>query len=159
MNEAFAQALAAGGRMQWQPAQSDFVLDMAPTWDEFRRRLKRNIRESLRHCYNSLRRDSHGSSCRSSKTRWNCSAAWSGFSSCTGCAPTSPAALHPNRFASKVSRDFLYEVCTRLCERRALRLFRSKSAEIVAMRIGFVAGERSICTTRATTRNGLDTAS
>jgi len=31
-----------------------------PTWELFRRNLKRNVRESLRHCYNSLRREGIG---------------------------------------------------------------------------------------------------
>ena len=38
---------------------SDFVLDLPDTWQEFRSGLKRNIRESLRHGYNSLKRDGH----------------------------------------------------------------------------------------------------
>lgn len=143
MNEAFAQALAAGGRMQWQPAQSDFVLDMAPTWDEFRRRLKRNIRESLRHCYNSLRRDSHGFELQVIEDPLELQRGLERFLELHRMrANLNTAALHPNRFASKVSRDFLYEVCTRLCKRRALRLFQLKIAsKIVAMRIGFVAGD------------------
>ena len=32
----------------------------ASDWEEFRAGLKRNIRESLRHCYNSLKRDNLG---------------------------------------------------------------------------------------------------
>ncbi len=112
MNEAFAQALAAGGRMQWQPAQSDFVLDMAPTWDEFRRRLKRNIRESLRHCYNSLRRDSHGFELQVIEDPLELQRGLERFLELHRMrANLNTAALHPNRFASKVSRDFLYEVC------------------------------------------------
>ena len=36
IDAAFAEALAANGRLQWQPPQSDFVLDLPPTWEEFR---------------------------------------------------------------------------------------------------------------------------
>ena len=42
--------------------KSAFILDLAPTWAEFRRNLGRNIKESLRKCYNSLKRDGLGCS-------------------------------------------------------------------------------------------------
>jgi CelD/BcsL family acetyltransferase involved in cellulose biosynthesis len=47
--------------------------------------------------------------------------------------------VHPDRFASQVSRDFLYEVCGRLARQGVTRLFALRiGGEIVAMRIGFV---------------------
>jgi len=39
------------------PSASAFVLDLPSSWEELRARLPRNIKESLRKCYNSLRRD------------------------------------------------------------------------------------------------------
>jgi CelD/BcsL family acetyltransferase involved in cellulose biosynthesis len=36
------------------------LMSLEKTWEAQRRRLKRNIKESIRHCYNSLRRDGHG---------------------------------------------------------------------------------------------------
>lgn len=38
----------------------DHLLTVAPTWEAFRAQLPRNIKESLRKCYNSLARDGHG---------------------------------------------------------------------------------------------------
>lgn len=35
------------------------VVALEDTWDAQRQKLKRNIKESIRHCYNSLRRDGH----------------------------------------------------------------------------------------------------
>jgi len=58
VSEEFAEALSADGTLRWQAPLSDFVLDLPDTWQEFRSGLKRNIRESIRHCYNSLKRDS-----------------------------------------------------------------------------------------------------
>jgi CelD/BcsL family acetyltransferase involved in cellulose biosynthesis len=47
--------------------------------------------------------------------------------------------VHPDRFATQVSRDFLYEVCGRLAQQGVTRLFGLRiGREIVAMRIGFV---------------------
>jgi CelD/BcsL family acetyltransferase involved in cellulose biosynthesis len=52
------------------------------------------------------------------------------------------APKHLNRFASQVSRDFLYEVCERLAERGAVRVFQLKvDSQTVATRIGFVVGD------------------
>jgi hypothetical protein len=45
------------GRVEEADPTLDYVLDLAPSWDEFAAGLKRNIRESIRHCYNSLKRD------------------------------------------------------------------------------------------------------
>jgi CelD/BcsL family acetyltransferase involved in cellulose biosynthesis len=143
ISDAFAEGLAIGGSLQWQPALSNFVLDMAPTWDEFRLRLKRNIRESLRHCYNSLKRDNH---CFELQVIEELPELHRGLDRFLELhvmrAEFKTAVMHPNRFASQVSRDFLYEVCERLCKRGALRLFQLKiGSQIVAMRIGFVVGD------------------
>ena len=52
------------------------------------------------------------------------------------------AEKHPNRFASRASRDFLYEVCERLAPSGTVRLFQLKvDSQIVAMRIGFVVND------------------
>jgi CelD/BcsL family acetyltransferase involved in cellulose biosynthesis len=49
---------------------------------------------------------------------------------------------HANRFASQVSRDFLYAVCERLAARGCVRIFALKVGDrTVAMRIGFVVGD------------------
>ena len=43
--------------LRWGRYQPANVLPLAPTWELFRAGLKRNIKESLRRCYNSLKRD------------------------------------------------------------------------------------------------------
>ena len=142
ISRAFGEALAAGGNLHWQTALSDYVLDMAPTWEEFRRRLKRNIRESLRHCYNSLRRDDHRFELRVIEDPAEVSRGLDRFLELHIMrANFKSAAMHPNRFASQVCRNFLYEVCERLAERGAVRLFQlNVDSQVVAMRIGFVVG-------------------
>jgi CelD/BcsL family acetyltransferase involved in cellulose biosynthesis len=142
ISDAFAAALADGGSLQWQPALSDYVLDLAPTWEEFRLRLKRNIRESLRHCYNSLKRDNHDFELQVLERPADMRRGVDQFLELhlmrARLATTVP---HPNRFESQVSRDFLYDICGRLAERGAVRLFQLKiGSQIVAARIGFVVG-------------------
>src|ERR1700676_1548220 len=100
---------------------------MAPTWEEFRRGLKRNIRESLRHCYNSLKRDNLRFELQVIEHPAEVRAAVDQFLALHIMrARVDPPVMHPNRFASQVSRDFLYEVCERLAERRTVRFFQLK---------------------------------
>ena len=143
ISNAFGEALAVRGNLQWQPALSDYVLDMAPTWEEFRLRLKRNIRESLRHCYNSLKRDHHHFELQVIEDPAKIRPGLDRFLELhTMRANLKSTVIHPNRFANQVCRNFLYEVCERLAGRGVVRLFQLKvGSEVVAMRIGFVVGE------------------
>lgn len=143
LNGEFAAALSAGKDLQWQAPVSDFVLDLPPSWEEFRSGLKHNIRESLRHCYNSLARHGHSFEFDVIESPAELRPALSRFLQLhrmrAACA-RGPA--HPDRFASPVSQEFLYAVCERLADSGALKLFALKiGAEIVAMRIGFVVGD------------------
>jgi hypothetical protein len=139
----FAEALNAGGEPRWESPLSYFVLDLPSSWEELRARLKRNIRQSLRHCYNSLVRDGHRfefqvlqdpSDVRQGLDRY--------FALHTLRANMPNTVIHPDRFANGVCREFLYSVCDRLSARGAVRLFALKiGAQIVAMRLGFVVGD------------------
>ena len=143
MSEAFAHALYDGGALRWEVPLSYFLLDLPTSWEELRLRLKRNIRESLRHCYNSLKRDGHRfefqviedpAGVRQGLDRYLALHAMR--------ANANLRVIHPDRFASQISRDFLYAICDRLAARGAVRLFALKVAEqIVAMRLGFVVGD------------------
>jgi CelD/BcsL family acetyltransferase involved in cellulose biosynthesis len=143
ISAAFAEVLETDGSLRWLAPLSDFVLDLAPSWETFRRGLKRNIRESLRHCYNSLKRDGHAYEMQvidsASEVRRNVDRFIELHVMRANLAGAVP---HPNRFAGRISRDFLYEVCERLSESGALRLFRLEIAsQIVAMRIGIAVGD------------------
>ena len=137
-----AESLANRRRLQWQPVLSDYVLDLPSSWEEFRLGLKRNIRESLRHCYNSLKRDNHSFELQVIKDPAGIEAGVDRFLELHVMrANLSGTATHPNRFESQVSREFLYDVCARLAERGAVRLFSlTIDTQVVAMRIGFVVG-------------------
>lgn len=129
--------------LHWRPPLSDVVLDLAPTWQEFRAGLKRNIRESLRHGYNSLKREGltlefhvfeRAADVRRGLDRYlelhRMRAEFTG------------GPEHPNRFESNASRSFLYDVCDRLATRRGVRLFALQlQGEYVAMRLAFVVAD------------------
>jgi CelD/BcsL family acetyltransferase involved in cellulose biosynthesis len=123
---------------------SAFVLPLAPTWEEFHRGLGRNIKESLRKCYNSLKRD--GLSWRFSVID----------------APSElPGALeelfrlhqqrseatdtvrHANVFATAEARRFAHEVCSALAARGLARVYGFEvDGRLVSARIGFTVGRR-----------------
>ena len=139
----FAAALGGDAELEWLPPLADFVLDMAPTWEEFRGRLKRNIRESLRHCYNSLKRDHHEFELTVIQDPAHIREGIDRFLALHLMrANLQSGEVHPNRFASAVSRSFLYEVCERLAARGTVRLFQLKiNSQVVAMRVGFLVGD------------------
>jgi CelD/BcsL family acetyltransferase involved in cellulose biosynthesis len=136
------EALADEPGLSWQAPLSDFLLDLPGSWEEFRCRLKRNIRESLRHCYNSLRRAGHQFELQVIAHPAGIEAGLTRFLELHRFrAELRNTVIHPDRFATQVSRDFLHEVCDRLARHGIIRLFALRiGGEIVAMRIGFVVG-------------------
>ena len=140
---AFGAALGRARELRWQPLAASYLLDLPPTWEEFRAGLKRNIRESLRHCYNSLKRDGHRFEFRIVTEKAAVPAALDRFFELhVQRAAMRGAVAHPNRFASPVVRNFVYDVCAQFAERGKLRVFQLEIAgQGVASRIGFVVGE------------------
>jgi Acetyltransferase (GNAT) domain len=140
---AFEEALNIGATMMRQPSWPYYILDLPPTWNQFRRGRKRNIRESLRHCYNSLKRDGHHFELQVITEPAGVRAALDRFLELHSLrANLTNTVVHLNHFASPVARNFLYAVCERLSMSGAVRLFCLRvGAQTVAMRIGFVVGD------------------
>jgi CelD/BcsL family acetyltransferase involved in cellulose biosynthesis len=142
VSDAFGNSLNTQ-QLHWQPGLLAYVLDLPATWPEFRSGLKRNIRESLRHCYNSLKRDGHAFESIVIDRQEDMGEALDEFLRLHLMrANYKTSVMHPDRFSSKVSRDFLYSVCRQLAARGAVRIFQLRIAsKIVATRIGFVVGD------------------
>jgi CelD/BcsL family acetyltransferase involved in cellulose biosynthesis len=140
---AMAEALAHETTPQWCAASEDYVLDLASNWEEFRAGLKRNMRESLRHCYNSLRRDGHAFEFVVAREPAEVLPALERFFELHELrANMARGTRHGNKLAGGSSRDFLRDVCKSLAARDAVRLFQLRiGTEIVAARIGFVLGD------------------
>jgi CelD/BcsL family acetyltransferase involved in cellulose biosynthesis len=137
-----AEALALEAAPQWYQTLDDYVLDLPADWPEFRATLRRNARESLRHCYNSLRRDGHTFEFVVARdpveVRW---ALYRFLQLHTLRAHMPWGPPHPDRFAPHALRAFLYGVCDQLAARDAVRVFQLRIADaVVASRIGFVTG-------------------
>lgn len=59
LRDVLAASANAGYRIESDPEIPIPLLRLEKTWDEQRLKFKRNIKESIRHCYNALRRDGH----------------------------------------------------------------------------------------------------
>lgn len=140
---ALAEALTQEAAPRWYEINQDFVLDLPSGWQEFHAGLKRNARESLRHCYNSLRRASHAFEFVVARKRSEIHPALDRFLELhTLRANMAWGPKHPDRFVGGSLREFLYDVCERLAARDALRVFQLRiGGRIVASRIAFVVGD------------------
>lgn len=140
---AMAEAMALETTPQWYAASDDYVLDLPSSWQEFRAGLKRNVRESLRHCYNSLRRDGHAFEFIVAREREEVLQALERFFELHALrANMARGPKHPNYFSGRSLQEFLRDICNSLAARDAVRVFQLKiGTEIVASRVGFVVGD------------------
>jgi CelD/BcsL family acetyltransferase involved in cellulose biosynthesis len=139
----FGRVLAAEDGVTVSPGAPGYVLDLPSGWEEFRAGLKRNIRESLRHCYNSLRRDGLLFAFEVAETPDQVRRGVERFLALHALrAGMTGTVEHPDHFAPEVSKRFLLAVCAKLAERRAVRILQLRIGDdIVATRIGFVVGD------------------
>jgi CelD/BcsL family acetyltransferase involved in cellulose biosynthesis len=133
----------ANGASDSKTTIPSYYLPLAPTWEAFKSRLSRNIKESLRKCYNSLKRENKSFD----------------FRVLTDVAETAPALdtffrLHRERarararvphmdvFSDPRDRAFILEYCQRMAARGQLRVFQMVIGEqVVATRLGFLLGD------------------
>lgn len=142
ISRALADAVALDVSPRWDAVSDDYVLDLPSSWAEFRAGLKRNIRESLRHCYNSLKCDGHAFELRVAREPEEVRRALDRFLQLHALRSNmASASRHPNWFARRSAQAFLYDVCNSLAARGGVRVFQlAIGAEVVASRIGFVVG-------------------
>ena len=143
LSPAFAEALGRHAELAWLEPQRGYLMDLPPSWEQLRTQLKRNIRESLRHCYNSLKREglefelavhTEGVELEAALERF--------FELHTMRAQLTGVSLHPDHFRYEGARRFLRDVCARLAARKVARVFELRiGAEVVASRVGFVVGQ------------------
>ncbi|HEY6457789.1 MAG TPA: GNAT family N-acetyltransferase [Steroidobacteraceae bacterium] len=140
---AFGRGLAGSADLRWQQTLLDYVLDLPPDWDSFRKNLKRNIRESLRHCYNSLKRDKLEFSLAVRERPEDIQAGLDRFLRLHAMrAQMGGTITHPDHFATASAQAFLRDICAQLAARNITRLFELiVDGKVVATRIGFVLGD------------------
>jgi CelD/BcsL family acetyltransferase involved in cellulose biosynthesis len=136
----FAAALGRDLNLRWHDSQPANILRLAPSWEEFRQGLKHNIKESLRHCYNSLKRTNLVPRLEVAVSPEEIVPALEVFFRLhTARSLQSNGQAHPDRFATSTLRQFLERVCLRFAERRMARVFTLRVGETaVASRVGFM---------------------
>ena len=119
-----------------------YHLNLPGSWDEFKASRPRNIKESLRKCYNSLKRDGHEFELVTARSPGEVGPAVEHFLALHQArAVASGMRPHGNVFCDPASRGFLREVCDRLAARDAVRVFQLRiGKQLVATRIAFAVG-------------------
>jgi CelD/BcsL family acetyltransferase involved in cellulose biosynthesis len=140
---ASARAVESAGHVQWTGQMPNYVLPLAPTWDEFRARLPRNIKESLRKCYNAPKRCGLQFSFHIARDPAEIQPALEEFFRLHSArARLDGTVPHRDVFRSTDAHRFLTDVCYELSRRGATRIFALRcGGQTVATRIGFVLGE------------------
>jgi CelD/BcsL family acetyltransferase involved in cellulose biosynthesis len=136
-------ALSGTSNFAWVGETSDYVLDLPGSWEAFRTALPRNIKESLRKCYNAPKRDGLHFRLHVCEGVDDVERALRNFFALHDARARLTATIqHCNVFSTAEARLFLADVCRRFAERGALRVFQLQLDEqVLAVRIGFVAGD------------------
>jgi CelD/BcsL family acetyltransferase involved in cellulose biosynthesis len=132
-----------GPEFSWSNDVVCCVIELPSTWEELRSSRPRNLRESLRKCYNSLRRDGLDVSQQVVSAKADVAPALEDFFRLhAGRAHLEGTVDHSDVFGHPARRAFLVDVCERFAERGALRIFRLHvGSALAATRIGFVLGD------------------
>ena len=139
VSDAQAGALSTCADIKFQQPLLDYFLDLPSSWESLRANLKRNVRESIRHCYNSLKRDGLSCELRVAQDPAAVKEALERFFTLHALRAALPGTVaHRNHFATARSRRFLHEVCAQLAIRGVVQIFQLViGGDIVAVRIGF----------------------
>ena len=128
---------------EWRLETTDYVLPLPSTWEEFRAGLSRNIKESLRKCYNSLKRANYSFNFRVVEHPRDLPAALNQFLALHKRRANAPHLVrHEDVFITSQSRKFLMDLAARGNESAQLRVFQLEIAgNVVASRLGFSLGD------------------
>jgi CelD/BcsL family acetyltransferase involved in cellulose biosynthesis len=129
---------------EWRQETLDYVLLLPTTWEEFRATRSRNIKESLRKCYNSLKRASHRFDLRVIESPAELSGALNRFFELHTLRATAPSLVrHEDVFGTSRARNFLLDLARLPAEEAPqLRVFELEIAgRVVATRLGFLMGD------------------
>jgi CelD/BcsL family acetyltransferase involved in cellulose biosynthesis len=125
--------------VRWGREIPSFDLQLPGSWETFKSGLKRNIRESLRRCYNSLKRDGLAFDFEVSTSPALVGAECDALFRLHGTrAAVDDGVKHPNVFAGETTRRFVRELVQTQAERDHVRFFKLRiGGQVVAMRLGF----------------------
>ncbi|HEY0465626.1 MAG TPA: GNAT family N-acetyltransferase [Polyangiaceae bacterium] len=134
------QALESAENFHWLRETTDHILPLPRSWEEFRASRPRNIKESLRKCYNSLKRDGHAFRFRVVSDPAELPAALARFIELHALRAEAPGLVpHANVFTEHRARDLLHSIAATPSEALSVRVFQLEiSGQVVSARVGFV---------------------
>lgn len=134
--------LESQGRTVWEEPILDYWLRLPESREQFFSSRSRNIKESIRKCYNSLRRAGYELRFKVVADRSATRAAVERFFELHAARAEAPLLVrHPNCFKMESAREFLHEYCAAMAERNELRIFQLEIGDVVvATRVGFQLG-------------------
>ena len=138
--DGFPVAEVGGGR--WVRRVSDWLLPLAPTWDQFRAGLRRNIKESLRKCRNAPNRVGLDFRLEVATRPEDLGPALDRFFELHAArARRTDTVYHPNVFETAAAQSFLRELCALYARRGITHIFNLKlGRSTIATRLGFKLG-------------------
>ena len=136
--------LEGRANVHWGRESPDFVLRLPPTWDALKAKLGRNLKESLRKCYNSLKRDGHTFELRVRTEPDEMREALAHFFRLHAArAHLSGTVDHLDVFELDRSRNFLRDCMNEAARAGEARVFQLViGGKVVATRLAFALGEQ-----------------
>jgi CelD/BcsL family acetyltransferase involved in cellulose biosynthesis len=138
------EAIARRTPLIWTRQVPDFFIEPGHDWDAFKKGLPRNLKEAIRKCYASLRRDNLHYEFRVAERTNEVEERLETFFELhrlRAQAPITPK--HADVFARGPARRFLREYSSRASEVGSAKLFELLvEGQVVATRIGFVLGDQ-----------------
>ncbi len=127
----------------WLSDITDPILNLKPSWEEFAATLSRNVKESLRKCYNAPKTHGLRFEFHVIERQDEVDAALAKFFELHQARSEMTGTIkHGNCFAAPRAKRFLTDVCTRFAGRGMLRVFQIRcEGAVIATRIGYVFGD------------------
>ena len=134
-----ARALGRTMDLRWGASQAGNILHLAPSWPKFKRRFRKHLKKSVRHCYNSLKREGLTAQLDVATTPEEIAPALETFLRLqTTLAQHAEPLAGFDRFADPVARRFLVQLCSRLASRNMTRVLTLRIRGLpVASRVAF----------------------
>jgi len=134
-----ARALGRARDLRWGASQAGNILQLPRSWEEFKRGFRTHLKKSVRHCYNSLKREGLTAQLEVATTSEQIGPALEMF-----LRLQSSLARHVDpltgfdRFAGPVAHQFLVQICSRLANRDMTRVLTLRiRGQPVASRVAF----------------------
>jgi CelD/BcsL family acetyltransferase involved in cellulose biosynthesis len=134
-----AKALGRAMDLHWDSSQRGNILHLPPSWQEFQRGFRKHLKKSVRHCYNSLKREGLTAQLEVASTPEQIAPALEIFLRLHATlAQQADPLTRFDRFADPVARRFLVLACSRLANRNITRVLTLRIGGVpVASRVAF----------------------